>query len=58
LRNHLAQRAIESAQKKDFSEVSKLLNILENPYESHMVSKDYANPPPPEMMHIAISCSS
>jgi uncharacterized protein YdiU (UPF0061 family) len=58
LRNHLAQRAIESAQKKDFSEVSKLLNILENPYESQMVSEDYANPPPPEMMHIAISCSS
>jgi uncharacterized protein YdiU (UPF0061 family) len=58
LRNHLAQRAIESAQKKDFSEVSKLLNILENPYESQMVSEDYANPPPPEMMHISISCSS
>jgi uncharacterized protein YdiU (UPF0061 family) len=58
LRNHLAQRAIESAQKKDFSEVAKLLKVLENPYESQTVSEDYANPPPPEMAHIAISCSS
>ena len=58
LRNHLAQRAIESAQKKDFSEVAKLLKVLETPYESQTVSEDYANPPPPEMAHIAISCSS
>lgn len=58
LRNHLAQKAIESAQKKDFSEVAKLLKVLETPYESQMVSEDYANPPSPEMAHMAISCSS
>lgn len=58
LRNHLAQRAIESAQRKDFSEVAKLLKVLETPYESQVVSEDYANPPPPEIAHIAISCSS
>jgi uncharacterized protein YdiU (UPF0061 family) len=58
LRNHLAQKAIESAQKKDFSEVAKLLKVLETPYESQMVSEDYTNPPSPEMAHIAISCSS
>jgi uncharacterized protein YdiU (UPF0061 family) len=58
LRNHLAQNAIELAQKKDFSEVARLLKILENPYESQSVSKDYAMGPPPELAHVAISCSS
>ena len=58
LRNHLAQNAIELAQKKDFSEVARLLKILENPYESQAVSEDYAMGPPPELTHLAISCSS
>jgi uncharacterized protein YdiU (UPF0061 family) len=58
LRNHLAQNAIELAQKKDFSEVARLLKILENPYESQAVSEDYAMGPPPELAHVAISCSS
>jgi len=58
LRNHLAQNAIELAQKKDFSEVMRLLKILENPYESQAVSEDYAMGPPPELAHVAISCSS
>ena len=58
LRNHLAQNAIELAQKKDFSEVARLLKILENPYESQAISEDYAMGPPPELAHVAISCSS
>ena len=58
LRNHLAQNAIELAQKKDFSEVTRLLKILENPYESQAVPEDYAMGPPPELAHMAISCSS
>ena len=58
LRNHLAQNAIELAQKKDFSEVARLLKILENPYESQAVSEEYAMGPPPELAHVAISCSS
>jgi uncharacterized protein YdiU (UPF0061 family) len=58
LRNHLAQHAIEKAQKKDFSEIAKLLKILENPFQNQDVSDVYALPPPPEMEHIAISCSS
>ena len=58
LRNHLAQNAIELAQKKDFSEVARLLKILENPYESQAVSEDYTMGPPPELAHLTISCSS
>lgn len=58
LRNHLAQNAIELAQKKDFSEVARLLKILENPYASQAVSEDYTMGPPPELAHLTISCSS
>jgi uncharacterized protein YdiU (UPF0061 family) len=58
LRNHLAQNSIELAQKKDFSEVARLLKILENPYKSQAVPEDYAMGPPPELAHMAISCSS
>jgi serine/tyrosine/threonine adenylyltransferase len=58
LRNHLAQNAIELAQKKDFSEVTRLLKILENPYKSQAVPEGYAMGPPPELTHMAISCSS
>jgi uncharacterized protein YdiU (UPF0061 family) len=54
----LAQQAIEMAQKKDFSEIAKLLKILENPFQNQDVSDVYALPPSPEMEHIAISCSS
>ncbi len=58
LRNHLAQHAIELAQQKDFSEVQKLLKILESPFTHQSVSEDYAQGPPPEMAHLEISCSS
>jgi uncharacterized protein YdiU (UPF0061 family) len=58
LRNHLAQHAIEKAQKKDFSEVARLLKILENPYTHQAVSESYALGPSPELAAIPISCSS
>jgi uncharacterized protein YdiU (UPF0061 family) len=58
LRNHLAQHAIELAQKKDYSEVARLLQILENPYTDQPVPESYAQPPSPELAHIPISCSS
>jgi uncharacterized protein YdiU (UPF0061 family) len=38
--------------------VARLLKILENPYESQSVSEDYTMGPPPELAHLAISCSS
>jgi uncharacterized protein YdiU (UPF0061 family) len=54
----LAQHAIELAQKKDYSEVARLLQILENPYTDQAVPESYAQPPSPELAHIPISCSS
>ena len=58
LRNHLAQAAIEKAQQKDFSEVAKLLSILESPFDEQEQYQEYANPPPPDLEFIEVSCSS
>jgi uncharacterized protein YdiU (UPF0061 family) len=58
LRNHLAQRAIEMAQQNDFSEVHKLNLILNNPFDDQADFKEYANPPPPNLEAVEVSCSS
>ncbi len=58
LRNHLAQIAIEKAQKKDFSEINVLLRILENPYDDHDAYESYAIPPSPDLAAVEVSCSS
>jgi uncharacterized protein YdiU (UPF0061 family) len=58
LRNHLAQAAIEKAQQQDFSEVAKLLSILERPFDQQEQYEEYANPPPPDLEFIEVSCSS
>ncbi|MCU6433236.1 YdiU family protein [Undibacterium sp. Jales W-56] len=58
LRNYLAQIAIEKAQKKDFSEVAKLLQILENPFDEQAEHDDYAALPPDWARELEVSCSS
>jgi uncharacterized protein YdiU (UPF0061 family) len=58
LRNHLAQKAIEMAQQNDFSEVHKLHLILNNPFDDQADFKEYANPPPPNLEAVEVSCSS
>ncbi|MEN9945527.1 MAG: hypothetical protein RLY18_1485, partial [Pseudomonadota bacterium] len=58
LRNYLAQRAIELAQKDDFSEVQKLLQILENPFAEQPQHEAYSLPPSKELEDIVLSCSS
>lgn len=58
LRNYLAQIAIEKAQQKDFSEVSKLLQILENPYAEQTEHAAYAKLPPDWASKLEVSCSS
>jgi uncharacterized protein YdiU (UPF0061 family) len=58
LRNHLAQTAIERAQMKDFSEVARLLTVLETPFEEHADCEDLAGFPPDWASHLEISCSS
>jgi uncharacterized protein YdiU (UPF0061 family) len=58
LRNYLAQVAIEKAQNKDFSEVAKLLSILENPFDEQPQNASYAALPPGWASHLEVSCSS
>lgn len=58
LRNYLAQAAIEKATQKDFSEIEKLLRILEAPFDEQDEHERYAAPPPDGAAEIEVSCSS
>ena len=58
LRNYLVQIAIEKAQNDDFSEVNKLLKILEKPFDEQEEYNDYAKLPPDWGTDLNISCSS
>ena len=58
LRNHLAQVAIEKAQRKDYSEIATLLTILANPFDDQPKYNDYAALPPDWAGQLEVSCSS
>ena len=58
LRNHLAQKAIEYAQKKDFTEIKKLFTILSKPFDEQPEYESYSIPPPSNLPPIEVSCSS
>jgi uncharacterized protein YdiU (UPF0061 family) len=58
LRNYLAQVAIDKAQQKDFTEIGRLLTLLQHPYSDQPGMEAYAAPPPNWGKHLAVSCSS
>ena len=58
LRNYLAQTAIEKAQNGDYSEVAKLLAILQQPFDEQPEHDAYAALPPDWAEHLEVSCSS
>jgi len=59
LRNYLAQQAIDAAVKEDdFSEVDKLLSLVQSPFDEHPGMEDYARPAPEWGKELEISCSS
>jgi uncharacterized protein YdiU (UPF0061 family) len=58
LRNYLAQVAIEHAQNGDFTEVHKLLAVLERPFDEQPENDSYAALPPDWASHLEVSCSS
>ncbi|WP_043114711.1 protein adenylyltransferase SelO [Solimonas soli] len=58
LRNHLAQRAIEDAERGSAGQIERLLTILRRPYDEQPEHEAYADEPPPEARHIEVSCSS
>jgi uncharacterized protein YdiU (UPF0061 family) len=58
LRNHLGELAIQAAQRKDFSVLRQLLQVLEQPFDEHPEFESFAGFPPDWAAGIAISCSS
>ncbi len=58
LRNYLAQVAIDKAQQKDFTEVNRLLAVLERPFDEQPEHESYAALPPDWAAHLEVSCSS
>jgi serine/tyrosine/threonine adenylyltransferase len=58
LRNHLGEQAIQKAKQKDFSEVERLLKLLQTPFTARAGMEAYAALPPDWASRIEISCSS
>lgn len=58
LRRHLAEIAIRQAQQGDYSEVKRLLKVLERPYDEQPESAAYAALPPDWASGLEVSCSS
>ncbi|MES2298321.1 MAG: YdiU family protein [Pseudomonadota bacterium] len=58
LRNYLAQVAIEKASEKDFTEIARLLTVLERPFDEQPEYEQYAALPPDWASHLEVSCSS
>ena len=58
LRNHLAETAIRQARGGDYSEVARLLKLLERPYDEQPEFELYAQEPPDWAKTLELSCSS
>jgi uncharacterized protein YdiU (UPF0061 family) len=58
LRNYLAQVAIDKARQGDFSEVERLLTVLEHPFDEQPEHEAYAALPPDWAAGLEVSCSS
>lgn len=58
LRNHIAQQAIEAAEKGDFSEVQRQYELLRDPFNARAGLEAYAAAPPAGAPHLEVSCSS
>lgn len=59
LRNHLAETAIRAADSGEFSEIERLLKVLQRPYdEQASAPREYADFPPDWAQRIEVSCSS
>ena len=60
LRNHMAQKAIELAERGDFSEVDRLFKLLNQPYQKQpeLETEQDTAPLPSNVPEISVSCSS
>ena len=60
LRNHMAQKAIELAERNDFSEVERLFQLLSQPYikQPDLEQPEDLGPLPSAVPEVMVSCSS
>jgi len=60
LRNHMAQKAIELAERDDFSEVERLFKLLHQPYlkQPDLEQTEDLGPLPSDVPEVMVSCSS
>ena len=60
LRNHMAQKAIELAERNDFSEVERLFQLLSTPYtkQTELETASDLAPLPSDVPEVSVSCSS
>lgn len=59
LRNYMAEVAIRKAEdEKNYSEIDRLMTILQSPYDEHPEHEHYAGHPPDWADQLSVSCSS
>ena len=59
LRNWVAETAIRAVEDRgDITALDRIFRILQSPFEKHDGDDAFAAPPPPEMCHLEVSCSS
>ena len=58
LRNYLAQQAIRQAEQGDYTEIERLQDVLQTPFDEQAGAEHYAQPAPEWGKHLEISCSS
>lgn len=58
LRNHLAQAAIDAAERGSTEELDRLACVLSQPFVEQAGMEAYAAEPPPHLRQIEVSCSS
>lgn len=55
LRAHLLNQAVDRAERGDFSELDRLLNLVQNPYEERSCMDDYRLPPEPNVLPVGVN---
>jgi len=59
LRNWVAESAIRAVEDRgDIATLDRIFKLVQAPFEKHDGDEAFAAPPPPEMSHLEVSCSS
>lgn len=58
LRNYMAQITIDKAKAGNYSEIERLLKVLQSPFDEHLDAEEYFREPPTWAQSLSVSCSS